>query len=247
MKILLRMLTGVILVVFLVIGYNAGVNAATTTKTLVNDTRIVPPGRISVIGIPEFKKGTTVILNEKGEVMEGTLTSYTDLPCVGGAPFYYGSYFANDQSLIPNRILNFKPGTKVTFNEKGEVTKGTINGAFVFIPIDLVNTVWVQDGTEVSFHENGVLSTGILHTSTYFRPLGWVKFINENNSENLIAPGFVLFKGGAQIAINDKGEVIKGTLNNDTKLISSSGNIKVYEAGTTVEFDDNGVVVKAIK
>lgn len=48
------------------------------------------------------------------------------------------------------------------------------------------------------------------------------------------------------LELNDKGEVIKGTLNNNTKLPSPDG-IRLYTAGTTVEFDGNGVVVKATK
>jgi hypothetical protein len=36
-------------------------------------------------------------------------------------------------------------------------------------------------------------------------------------------------------------------LNKDTNLLSPAGSIKVYEAGTTVEFDDKGIVIKASK
>jgi hypothetical protein len=49
------------------------------------------------------------------------------------------------------------------------------------------------------------------------------------------------------IELNEKGEVVKGTLKNDTKLLSApSGTMtKVYGAGTVVEFNEKGIVVKA--
>ena len=73
------------------------------------------------------------------------------------------------------------------------------------------------------------------------RPAGWLQ--NKTLSDNI--SGFVLFKEGKTIELNDKGEVTKGTLNQETKLLSSDGTIKVYEADTTVEFNNTGMVVNA--
>jgi hypothetical protein len=99
--------------------------------------------------------------------------------------------------------------------------------------------------TEVSLHENGILARGTIdaYGSKYFHPLGWQQI----NSSTDNPGGFVQFKEETVIEMNDKGEVLKGTLLKDTKLPSPLGIIKVYEAGTTVEFDEQGVVTKATK
>jgi hypothetical protein len=60
----------------------------------------------------------------------------------------------------------------------------------------------------------------------------------------------VEFKGGKPVELNDKGEVVKGTLNNDTKLpadnilVPGISGKKLFKAGTAVEFDDKGTVAK---
>ena len=254
-KILLKVLTGAILMTFLLFSHNIGVEAAQITKTLDIDTRITPSGTITISqsNMPTFKKGTTVILNEYGEVIEGTLSSDKIFPCVARGPFYY-DYF-NEYKLIPfspNRLLNFKGGTRVIFNDKEEVIKGTLADN-AEIPITIGNSIRVSKG-EISFHNNGIPAFFTLGSNTYLRPLGWQKNLEAgytkktNDAEFVInCPGFVEFKEGMQIELNDKGEVLKGTLNKDTNLLSPIGNIKLYEAGTTVEFDDQGTVLKASK
>ena len=245
-NILLKVLTGIILMAFIFFGYSAGAFAATTTKTLDNNTRITPPGTSSInwASIPEFKKGTVVTLNENGEVIEGTLSSAVFLQCVGEGKFYYRYYF---DCVYPNRIIRFKEGCKVTFNDKGEVVKGTVAGALLSIPIDNRNYISLRDETEIIFHDNGIPAICTLDFDTYLRPIGWQKNLTAGYTDKINCPGFIEFKGGTQIQLNDIGEATKGTLNKDTKLISPTGSIKVYEAGTTVEFDDKGVVVKASK
>lgn len=245
----------VLLMTFLFFCHNSNVDAAQITKTLDVDTRMTPRGTITTpqSNMPTFKKGTTVILNEYGEIIEGTLASDKVFPCVGGGPFYY-TYF-NEYKFIPftpNRILNFKGGTRVIFNDKEEVIKGTLADN-AEIPITTGNNIRVSKG-EISFHNNGIPAIFILGSNTYLRPLGWQSnlsagFTNKANGVEFVinAAGFIEFKEGTQIELNDKGEVLKGTLNKDTSLFSPVGSVKAYEAGTTVEFDDKGIVVKASK
>jgi len=261
-KILLKVLTGVILMAFLLFFHIASVDAARYTKTLNEDTRMTPPGVIVATWpeIPKFKKGTVVVLNEYGEVFEGILVENVELPYETGTsqdsirtaytplPMYFYSYTTEPKY----RVLPFKGGTKVTFNDKGEVIKGIIRSSSERIDLNQTNHILVSDG-EVSFYKNGMLATCTLASASYLRPVGWQQILIENYTDNSACSGLVEFKSKKPIVLNEKGEVVKGTLNKDTKLLSpvvsflSPNGIKVYEAGTEVEFDDKGVVVKALK
>jgi hypothetical protein len=259
-KNLLKGLTGVILSAFLLFSHIASVEAARYTRTLTENTRITPTGVIVATwsNIPKFKKGTVVTLNEYGEVFEGTLAEDVSLPYETGTsqdavrtaytpiPFYVYSYTTKEPT---NRVLPFKGGTKVTFNDKGEVINGTIKSSNESITLNQTNQILVSNG-EISFHKNGMVAMCNLASDSYLRPVGWLQILTENYTDSSACSGLVEFKAGKAIILNEKGEVLKGTLNKDTKLLSlgsilSSGGIKVYEAGTTVEFDDKGIVVKA--
>jgi hypothetical protein len=78
--------------------------------------------------------------------------------------------------------------------------------------------------------------------------VGWSQILTKNYTNSTACSGLVEFKGKKPIELNEKGEVVKGTLKNDTKLLLApdGSSTKVYEAGTTVEFDNKGVVVKAL-
>ncbi|WP_094603363.1 hypothetical protein SPSIL_027420 [Sporomusa silvacetica DSM 10669] len=261
-RFLLKVLTGVILMAFLLFCHIASVDAARYTKTLNEDTRMTPPGVIVATWseIPKFKKGTDVMLNEYGEVFEGILAENVKLPYETGTsqdsirtaytplPMYFYSYTTEPKY----RVLPFKGGTKVTFNDKGEVIKGIISSSSERIDLNQTNHILVSDG-EISFHKNGMLATCSLASASYLRPVGWQQILTENDTDNSACSGLVEFKSRKPIVLNEKGEVVKGTLNKDTKLLSpvvsfrSPDGIKVYEAGTEVEFDDKGVVVKALK
>ncbi|SHK07553.1 hypothetical protein [Propionispora hippei] len=259
---LLKVLTGVMLSGFLLFGYIANAEAALYTRTLTENTRITPAGVIVATwsNIPKFKQGTVVTLNEYGEVFEGILAEDISLPYESGTsqdtvrtaytpvPFYVYSYTTKEPT---NRVLPFKGGTKVTFNDKGEVINGTISGSNESITLNQTNHILVSNG-EISFHKNGMVAMCNLSSDSYLRPVGWLQILTENYSDNSACSGLVEFKGGKPIMLNEKGEVLKGTLNKNTKLLSLSGilsavSIKAYEAGTTIEFDDKGIVVKASK
>lgn len=253
----LKILTGIILLAFLLFCHNESANAARITRTLDDNIRIMPHGVIVTTweNIPKFKKGTVVTLNEYGEVLEGILAADVSLPYETGAsqdstkpasytpmPFYV---FTNTYSTPTNRVLSFKSGTKITFNDKGEVSKGTLSGSKQSIVLNQATSIQVLDG-EVSFHKNGMLAACTLASDSYLRPVGWSQILTENDTNNSACSGFVEFKAKKPIMLNEKGEVVKGTLNKDTKLLSPVG-IKVYEAETTVEFDDQGIVGNALK
>lgn len=222
--------------------------------------------------IPKFKKGTVVTLSEFGEVLEGVLAEDANLPYETGksleavkqtytpVPFYVFTY---TDTPNPNRVLSFRGGTKVTFNDKGEVVRGTLSGSNGSIALNQTNRIAVSDA-EVSFHKNGMVETCTLASDSYLRPVSWAQILTENYTRDAECAGFVEFKAGKPITLNEKGEVVKGTLKKNTKLLTLnsvsqsiksllsadgtlSQGIKVYEAGTVVEFDDKGLVVKAVK
>ncbi len=247
-KVRFKVLGATMVMALLLFFDTAGVGAVPITKVLEENMRITPPGTIASQrwnNIPEFMKGTTVTLNEYGEVLEGTLSSTQELLCVAGGTIYYRYY--HNGSMVPTRLLLFQSGTKVVFNEKGEVTKGTLAaGGSEAIPISPSNYIDVKVGSEVSFHGNGMLASCTFKFPTYIRPVGWQQNLTAGYTNKFAGPGFIEIKDETTVELNEKGELLKGTLNKDAKLPSPNG-IKVYEAGTTVEFDDKGVVVKATK
>jgi hypothetical protein len=259
-----RVLTGAALAVLLVLGGNAGAEAAQVAMTLAENTRITPPGVIVAMRgeIPMFKKGTTVTLNEYGEVLEGTLAEGISLPYETGkaqeavkpsytptVPMYVPMYIETGPRY---RVLRFKGDTRIVFNDRGEVVFGTIDGANQSIMLNYSNHISVADG-EISFHRNGMLASCTLNDDSYLRPVGWQELLKDNFRDGTACPGYVEFVGRKPVKLNEKGEVLMGTLHNDTKLpgfnkfASDVIAKKVYEAGTEVEFDGKGVVVKATK
>ncbi len=195
-----RLLTGVLLTAFLLGGFEGGANAATVTKTLDEDTQITPPGMIAVLGTPMFKKGTVVTLNEYGEVLEGTLAKKACFACVAGASqyFYQGIYSTQFKQQIIRwpRVLAFSEGTKITFNSKGEVVKGTIwtEDDFVLIPLSQNSLIALKQLTEVSFHENGMIATCTPTAHIYLRPIGWQQNLTTGYTSRIAFPGFIEFK-----------------------------------------------------
>jgi len=263
-KFLLKVSVGIIFSTIIIFCNPLNANAAVYTKTLTENTRITPPGVIVTWwdSIPKFKKGSVVILNQSGEVLEGVLAENASLPYETGKTQSSFNKISNPPPPLPifinttteakplYRVLTFKGGTKVTFNERGEVIRGTL-AAGDSISLNTSNHIFVSEG-EISFHPNGMPATFCLSQNTYMRPVGWQQILIENYTKNYNSPGFIEFKEKKNIELNDRGEVIKGTLNKESKLLSddgllSEGVLKTYEAGTTVEFNKNGFVVKAEK
>jgi hypothetical protein len=162
---------------------NASVDAALISKTLDEDTRIAPPKVIVAMQgeIPMFKKGTVVILNEYGEVLEGVLAKTISLPYETGTPLesirpaaytppIMIPYYVQDNKP-KYRVLPFKGDTKVVFNDKGEVVKGTTTAYRENIDLNQTNHILINDG-EISFHKNGMVATCRLAKDSFLRPVG---------------------------------------------------------------------------
>ncbi|MEN6567664.1 MAG: hypothetical protein ABFC57_15370 [Veillonellales bacterium] len=269
---LLKALTGIMLIFLL---FCSDASAAQITKTLDENTRITPPGVVVTTraSIPMFKKETVVILNDFGEVVEGILAEDISLPYETGnfqesaRTTYYTAPpqviiipkstptppvfipYSETDTAPQIRALPFKGGTKVVFNDRGEVVRGTLSSDQT-INLNPANRISVSNA-EISFHKNGMVATCTLASDSYLRPVGWSEILTDNLTKRIACSGFVEFKASKPIELNDKGEVVKGTLNNDTKLLSAStffgdgSGKKLYKAGTAVEFDSKGNVIKA--
>jgi len=157
----------------------------------------------------------------------------------------------------------FKEKTKVTFDTNGHVVNGTLYGNS-WLPIGWGNSgkkLWFKEGTTISF-SYGTVSSGILlnnsfilvtgKTNVWFRKGYRVEFdfygnamsgtlVNLNSSQ--IANGRKLwFTSWTKITFDgENGYVISGTLNERTYLGYIYGN-RWFDAGTFVEFNNNGIV-----
>ncbi|WP_371367650.1 hypothetical protein SRRS_15090 [Sporomusa rhizae] len=171
-----------------------------------------------------FRGNRPVTFNERNEVISGTLEGFTALRPVGEAIFYGTS----------DGFVLFKGGSEVSFDEKGKVTVGTLANDTEFLLVDgKEGTVKYKSNTVVTFKDGG--SLGTLVNNSDFRPVGY----SINNAINDQA-GYISFKGNTYIRFNMKGEVIEGTLLNDTNLCSIDGSVKTYRAGASVHFNDKG-------
>lgn len=204
------------------------VNAMETIQ-LKSDTNLHPMGWVS--GSLNFKGGTTVTINEYGEVISGMLTHYERLRPAVDLASSDSSPDAANMGYAP-----FKPGVTITFNEVGEVIEGTLgentnirsmgkDGRFVFASNSYVKFNSVTRGVE----------TGTLYGNTYFRPNGW-----KHIPDSLATAGYLKFKHGTVVKFNTKGEVLSGTLAEETKLYTVDGKMKIFVPETLINFNELG-------
>lgn len=196
---------------------------------LKSDTDLHPMGWIS--GSLSFKGGTTITINEFGEVISGVLTHYERL--------HPAADFANCIGTVDPADIDcvvFTRGTTVTFNEVGEVLEGTLgenasirmmgkNGHFGLASNSYIKFNPITRGVEV----------GMLNGHTYFRPTGWKNIPNSTETA-----GYLLFKHGTVVKLNDKGEVQSGTIEKEIKLYTVDGKMKKFEKGTFINFNEKG-------
>lgn len=208
--------------------------SAATTKTLETDTKLHPIGWLVGDDYVTFKAGTTVILNEFGEVIEGTLASQTKLRPVGWRRVSYSynnNAFSND--ALGAGYLMYQRNTVVSFNDRGEVIAGIIDyDSMIFLTPNNQGKVLFKPDAILRFNENGAVVEGTIRNDTLLRPNDWQKMTNNSDAR------FIKFKGGTNLKFNDKGEVLEGTVKNETKISLVDGTTKTYLAGTVVKFND---------
>lgn len=228
------------------------------TKILSKDTKLHPQGW-GVGDSIQFKKNTSISLNEQEEVVSGTIDKDTLLSPRGWnrvindyyyttvhtdfGPyyhhFYYHPFFNNDYAVsIPGYgHLLYKGGTEVIFSEQGDVISGTIaNKATVRLVDEKYGFVTFKSDTILMFFNSGAVISGTLDEDTYLRPVGWQKLLKGDNSA-----GFIKFSKGKTVTFNEKGELTSGTVKEDVVLLAEDGTHKGFSAGSAVEFNEIGV------
>ena len=225
---------------------------------LTKDTKLHPQGWM-VGDQLKFKKETSVLTNELGEVISGILANDTFLrpsgwqrvfndysyisTYAGVDPFssHYQHFFvgkAYNIAVSSYGHLLYKGGTQVVFNEYGEVISGTIaEDATIQLVKDKYGLLNFRADNILSFYESGVVKSGVLDEDTYLRPVGW-----KNNYLAGESAGFVKFTAKKKIEFNEYGEVIYGTLKEPLKWHSPDGSPIEFSANVTVIFDNTGAI-----
>lgn len=248
-----RKLARVTLALALAVGL-CGQSASAETLLLEKNTDYYLQGH-SVGEEVEFRKGTEVVLNEIGEVMEGTLNETVWLRPVGWKQviqdYSFAAGYVDIRPFFPHMtnstyqmaLLNFghlpyKEKTKIVLNEEGMVIRGTIKEDVTIALMEgKYGFVKLKSGEELVFYPNGKLKSGTLAEDTKLRPIGWRDRLTLDRER----VGYVEFREGEDVEFDENGEVLIGTIKKSSKtLIDNSG--KEYAAGTKLSFAGGKVI-----
>lgn len=252
-----RRLFSTLAVVLMGIGM-VGQSVSAETIKLKKDTDYYLQGH-SVGEEVEFRKGTEVILNELGEVSEGTLNEAVWLRPVGWQAiiqdYSFAAGYVDVRPFFPRMthstyqmaLLNFghlpyKEKTKIVLNEEGLVLSGTIKDAVtIALTEDKYGFVKFKSGEELVFYPSGRVKSGTLAEDTKLRPVGW----RERLALDKESVGYVEFRAGEDVVFDETGQVLVGTIKKTSKtLLDESGH--EYASGTKLSFAD-GVVTEMAK
>lgn len=208
----------IILLAFMLI---PSIALCSTTRLLDQDTDLRPQGWAG--GSLKFKQGSTVELNERGEVISGALVYRHDLRPTGQAWVSRGSiapyhswyiYFAGNSSII--------------FDERGRVLSGTLGeDVDAYLIPNVEPLIKFRQGTVISFDKLGNLISGTLDRDLFLCPAGWRTFLPSNG-------GILKFKAVTEVVFGPYAQVVKGTIENDLTV-----NGITYPAGTTLQFSES--------
>lgn len=214
------------LIIFLVIMLIPTIALCSTTKVLDKDTDLPVQG--AVVGLVTFKQGTTVELNESGEVISGVLKLNKELYCRNS----WYSKVAGYSIYVSYGRISIKGGDAVTtFDEHGYVISGTLNeDADLIVVQNSAQQITLKYETPFAIDNNGNLLRGFPRSDTYLRPVGWQSFMPKDHYA-----GFVKFKAVTEITFGPNGEVVRGTIADQLTV-----NGITYPAGTTLQFSQSG-------
>ncbi len=214
------------LIIFLLIMLVPTIALCSTTKVLDRDTDLPIQG--SVTGLVTFKQGTTVELNERGEVISGVLKSNQEVYCRSGSYTLIKLY----DTILGFSCIRIKGGDAVTtFDEQGSVISGTLNeDAELIIVNNKAQKISLKYETPFAIDKNGNLLSGFPKSDTYLRPVGWQNFMPKDNYA-----GFVKFKAVTEITFGPNGEVVRGTIADQLTV-----NGITFPAGTRLQFSPSG-------
>ncbi|MDR3563267.1 MAG: hypothetical protein P4N59_17795 [Negativicutes bacterium] len=212
-------------IIFLAFMLIPAIAFCSTTKVLNQDTDFCPQGWTA--GSLNFKHGTTVELNDRGQVISGVLNhTYTLRPAgvafvaqsMGMAAPYHSWY------------IYYQSDTSVTFDEHGWVLSGTTaSDTDVYLIPNVEPLIKLRKGSVISFDKDRNLISGTIDDNTFLHPAGWTKFLPNSN-------GILKFKAGTEVVLGPNAQVIKGTIAEDLTV-----NLTTVSAGTTLQFSEFGI------
>ena len=195
-----------------------------TAKILDQDTELRPQGWTS--GALKFKQGSTVELNDRGQVITGVLKEDTYVLRPAGVAYVSLAMYVTPP--YHSWYIYFQGGQSVTFDERGRVLSGTISSdtdAYLIPNADPL--VRFKKKTILNFDRNGNVTNGTICDDTFLSPAGWEKFLNNSS-------GILKFQAGTEVVFGPNAQVLKGTIANDLTI-----NGKIYPAGTRLQFSES--------
>ena len=231
-------------------------SASAETRLLPKDAKLHPQGW-SVGELVEFKGSTTVMLNQWGEVVTGTLDKDTLLTPRGWNRILQEYYYVTASSdvrpwffrynlppvdrqftiAIPDYgHLLYKGGTEVTFDDQGNVLSGTLKEKATIRLIEgRYGFITIKAGTVLEFSSSGAVVSAVLEEDTLLRPTGWQLHADKSD-----AAGFIQFSKGKKLTFNESGEVLSGTLKEQAALPTEAGGSMLFIGGSVVYFYSAG-------
>jgi len=208
---------------------------AQKTDSLTVDTEILVSGNYIT-----FKKGTSIVFDQTGKVIAGTLAKtirlWTTGPCVifesdkvlnfNPQGKVISGYIAEQTQLwTGDKNIAFKKGTKVSFNQDGKVFFGTpaIDLSFKLYGNNEIN---IKEGTKLVLDSSGKIVSCTL----------------SKNCDLPVITSTISLKEGTVVNFSKEGTLISGTIMKRATFKTVSGKKKSFEIGSFVIFDENGLV-----
>lgn len=232
-------------------------NAQAQDIVLSKDTALIPQGWSVSRGELKFKKNSTVSLNDSNQVVSGVLDKSSYLRPAGWQYLINDHYFATTANLfgppflrpvpyhssilLPTyRHIEYKGGTRVTFDASGCVLSGTLNEAATFqLQPDSYGFVTFKEDTVLTFYPDGRVCSGTLKNDYLLRPAGWQK----NN--NGFSAGFLPFKSGTAIRFTADGLVSEGILKDPAFWTQPDESTLQLPKNTVIQFNNGTAAVMA--
>lgn len=231
---LLPLMLPLIALLFAAAALPSAVCAANSQYRMVKDGS-VPTGKNYVA----LKAGTLVVVNEKGHVLEGTLSKSQFVSFARGSARFkegtkivlndsghllYGTLLANETIFNGRNFFRYKAVTEVFFDKDGNLRQGTLLGDQV------VGTnaqrCFFRGGYPVEFKHAGFIARGTLAAD-----------------QELTNGHFSLFyKKETEAFFDSDGNITSGVLLYPERLYTAGGAAKVFPAGTRVIYDRRGFV-----
>ena len=202
----------------------------------------------------EFREGTTVVLNDIGEVVEGILNEEAYLRPVGWQAiiqdYSYAAAYLDARPFFPRMAnsshqavmmtfghLPYKEKTKIVLDENGYVLSGTVkDDVTIALHEQRYGFVTLKGDNEIVFYPNGRLKSGVLKEDTQLRPVGWQSRIAFDKKN----AGYVLFRAGEDVVFSEQGEVLVGTIEEVSAMLTDDSQT-MYPSGSKLSFGEDGI------